>query len=424
MVVSFLLACADPASVVSAETAEPAADTDAATEDPLPDTGEVANDPPIDVGTIGDQELDDSWIFSAEVIHEIALELPQATIDALAADPYTYAEASVTIDGEVMDPVGLRLRGKIGSFRDLGGKPKFKIDFNQYVEDQRFYGLETLSLNNSIVDCSYLKEAIGYRMFEAAGVAASRTGFAEVTVNGAAYGLYVVVEVPDDRFLRRHWADPSGRLYDGKYVWYGGYSYTLLDFGDGVDSLFQLEEGLDVGNADIVAVSEAMAASWGLPSWEADMASVIDWDVHHRMWAVEQWIGQNDGYSLNTNNYRVYFDPSDGLADMIPWDLDYSFLYDHQWGLSWSSTRGNLTYGCLQDAACVATHQAVMAEVLEAIEAADPVAQFDAMVAVIADSGASDPRRECATSSVTDTQAYVRGWLEDQNVQMRTWWGL
>ena len=393
-------------------------------EDTAEEVDEAPAEPPVDVDVIEDQELDDSWIFSHELIHEIELVLSDASVASLGTDPYTYVEGSVSIDGVLLDPVGVRLRGKIGSFRDLSGKPKFKIDFNQYVEDQRFWGHETLSLNNSIVDCSYVKETIGYRLFEAAGVPASRTGYATVSVNGAPYGLYVLVEVPDDRWLRRHYLDPTGRLYDGKYVWYGGSSYQLLDFGNGVDTLYQLEEGEDIAHADIIAVSDTLAAAWGQGDFEGDMASVLNWDRHHRMWAVEQWIGQNDGYSLNTNNYRVYFDPLDGLADLIPWDLDYSFLYDSDWGLSWWSTRGNITYGCLQDAACVASHQAVTAEVLDAIVDADPLAHFDSLVELIEDEVAADPRRECSDAYVASYQAYVRSWIEGQDAVMRSAWGL
>jgi spore coat protein CotH len=354
----------------------------------------------------------------------VDLTLPAASRDALFADPYTYVEASVTFDGELMDPVGVRLRGKIGSFRDLNGKPKFKVDFNQYVPTQRFHGLETIALNNSIVDCSFLKEVMAYALFEAAGVAASRTGFAQVTVNGASYGLYVLTEVPDDRFLKRAWAEPDGNLYDGKYVWYGGYDYTLLDFGIGVDDLFQLEEGADVGHADVHAVSDAVIAHRGELTWYEGMAEVLDWGVFHRMWAVEQWVGQNDGYSLNTNNYRVYFDPATGLANFIPWDLDYSFLYDWEWGMNWAYPRGQITAYCLANPSCAEAQRAVVSEVLDVAEALEMVSLFDEMATLLYTAAAADPRRECSMDSLAYEQAEVRAWLGAQNNEMRAWWGL
>jgi hypothetical protein len=397
-------------------------DTTAPDTDTAPDTG--VPEPEVTEEEIGDQVLEDDWIFALDVIHEIEITLPEASVSTLDADPYTYAEGSISFDGEEIPLVGVRLRGKIGSFRTLSGKPKFKIDFNQYITDQRFYGLETISLNNSVVDCSYIKEHIGYALFEAAGVPASRTGLAQVSVNGAPYGLYTIIEVPDDRFLRRHYDDSSGNLYDGKYVWYGGYSYTLLDFAEGHDDLFQLEEGTDVGHADITGVSTVLAASAGTPGYYAATSEVVDWPLLHRMWAVEQYVGQNDGYGLNTNNYRVYFDPADGRADLFPWDLDYSFLNDSDWGLSWSSPSGRLLYYCIFDATCAAAQRAVVSEVLTVAAERDLVGLLDELTPFIDDAARSDPRRECSESSIASAQAGVRAWLVAKDASMRSFWGL
>jgi hypothetical protein len=403
------------------DTSDTAVDTDTTP----PDTGPADTEPPpVTEEVIGDHTLEDDWIFAYDVIHEVEITLPEASVTALGLEPYTYTEASVTFDGETIPLIGVRLRGKIGSFRELSGKPKFKLDFNQYVEDQRFYGLETLSLNNSVADCSYIKEHISYALFEAAEVPASRTGIARVWVNGSPYGLYSIVEVPDDRFLKRHYAEPDGNLYDGKYVLHDD-GYTLLDFAENNDILFQLEEGTDVGHEDIVGVSAALLASAGTSEYYAVTSEVVDWPLLHRMWAVEQFVGQNDGYGLNTNNYRVYFDPRDGLADLIPWDLDNSFLNDSSWGLSWYSPSGKLLLGCVIDnEVCGKAQQAVVAEILDVAIKRDLVTLLDELVLLIDDDAQSDPRRECAASSIATEQATVRAWLEAQDAAMRTFWRL
>jgi hypothetical protein len=419
----------DPAPVPPiAETTDrtdtqPAQDTGSTDTEPEPEP-EPEAEPIVTEETVPDQELDDIWIFSRQTIHQIELTLPQASVDGLFADPYVYVTADVTFDGEAVDNVGVRLRGKIGSFRDLNGKPKFKIDFNQFVEDQRFWGLETISLNNEVVDYSYLKEPLAYALFEAVGVPASRTGFAEVQVNGQPYGLYVIIEVPDDRFLLRTYDDPTGNLYDGKYVWYGGYDYTLLDFGKGVDELYQLEEGTDVGNTDIIQISETLLASWGQPSFYSDMSEVLDWDEFLRELAVEQWIGQNDGYCLNTNNYRVYFNPSTGLAEIVPWDFDYSFLYDWQWGMDWHSPRGRLCYACVIDPECKDAWQRAVKDVLKAADDLNMVTMFDEMKALIEEAALNDPRREGSWNSVLAEQEEVRLWLQQRGHEIEVEWAL
>jgi hypothetical protein len=391
---------------------------------PDDDSGQGAPPPTVDDLSIGDQDPVEPTIFSQDVLHTIDISLSGTSQARLWDDPYTYVTGDVEIDGVALDEVGVRLRGKIGSFRTLDGKPKFKLDFNRFVSGRRFHGLESLSLNNSVVDCSYLKEPLGYAVFEAIGAPASRTSYAQVTVNGADYGLYVVVETQDDRYLKERWADGSGNLYDGKYVWYGDRDYVLLDFGQGTDALYQLEEGDDVGHADITAVSEAYLAHAGRPDFYAAMGEVLDWEQVHRVWAGEQYVGQNDGYCLNQNNYRVYFDPEDGRADWIPWDLDYSFLRASDWSRSWSTPNGNLARACFSDPTCRARHREVVAEVLDTVDSLDlrgMAAQLDALTADAAD---ADPRRECWSYEIDNSRAWVEDWLDDRADVVRAQWEL
>ncbi|HNC98714.1 MAG TPA: CotH kinase family protein, partial [Myxococcota bacterium] len=336
----WLLACYDPTPFPIE-----ASSLDSSPVVPLPFSSEEALE--------GPEERADAWIFSNDIVHQIEIHLGDAGRSALDADPRTDAAAEVWYDGEPMGTVGLRLRGKIGSFRTLAGKPKFQIDLNQFVPEQRFYGLEGLSLNNLVVDCSAIKEPIAYRIFEEAGVPSLRTAYAQVTLDGVYYGLYLVVETPDDRYLDRVFEHPEGNLYDGKYVWYGGYNYTLLDFRTELVELYQLEEGTDVGHADLQALTTAVETNWGTDNFMLGLTPYLRWDEYLMELAVEQLVGHNDGYALNTNNYRIYFDPSNGRAQMLPWDFDYAFLVDSSWGMSWSTPRGLLASGCYADPLCL-----------------------------------------------------------------------
>ncbi len=375
--------------------------------------------------TIGDQLLDDSWIFSFDQIHEINIKLDNDAWNALFNDPYEYVIGEVTVNGDTLSEVGVRLRGKVGSFRELSGKPKFKIDLNRFIEDQRYWGLETLSLNNSVVDCSFIKETLGYQVFEAAGVPASRTAYAYVSVNDAPYGLYVWVETPDDRFLKRHFTDPSGNLYDGKYIYYPNTgAYQMLDFGEGVDHRFGLEEGTETNNAEIREISAQYKASRGRTIYHEAMSDEINWEALFRMWLAEQWVGHNDGYCLNTNNYRVYFDPVTGLGEMIPWDLDYGFLHDYQWGMNWEYPAGNLAYECFNNAACVFAMRPVAQEFVKTMESIDWVARVDTLTEFIDTPSNADPRKECLYTSGVRERARLRNWAEHRTKYLKAFWNL
>lgn len=380
------------------------------------DTGEPVDDPAADAA------FQTAW-FSADQVHEVAITLADDAEQGLGTDPYTYVRADAVFDGERLVGVGLRLRGKIGSFRTLSGKPKFKFDFGEFDAGRTWHGLDGLALNNEVVDCSYLKEPMGYAVFRAAGVAAPRTGYAHVMVNGEDYGLYVTVEVPDARFLAdRFPGNDAGPLYDGKYVYYADGSYTLLDFDIGVDDLFQLEEGEDDGNQHIVDLSAAIAGA--TDGFGAALDARVDWDELHRALAVEQWIGHIDGYAMNRNNYRVYFRPSDDRMVIVPWDFDYAFLEDSAWGMSWHSPTGTLAARCWQDPACIADQGEGMRAVVDSVDTDALLASFDAQQALIAGAAAADPRKECPKAEIPRDQQAVRDWIAGRSASMRAYWGL
>jgi len=364
--------------------------------------------------------------FSDTVVHEVAITLSEDARRSLTADPYAFATASaVSFDGEFVMDAGIRLRGKIGSFRTLSGKPKFKIDFGEFVDGQELHGLKAMALNNEVVDCSYVREPVAYAVYRDAGVPAPRTGFTHVTVNGEDYGLYVAVEVPDGRFLAdRLPGDDDGQLYDGKYAYYEDGSYTLLDFDLGVDSLYQLEEGEDNGNQDIFEMTASIEAASASGSFGAGLDGAVDWDEIHANFAVEQWLGHIDGYAMNRNNYRVYFRPSDGKMIIMPWDLDYAFLEDYAWGMSWSAPSGSIARLCWQDPACLGAQADGMRAVLDTIDTEATLGRIDAMTALIHDDAVADPKRECGKREITMEQEAVRAWAATRSDAMRSWWQL
>ncbi len=423
-----LLACSSDPVVVGDSGHDPVVVDDSAPVDSGdPDTGDSAEpvEPLVTEEGVGDYTAENDWIFDDSFVHRVDIQLSEDSFSLLRSLPYDWAPADVTIDGVEAPDVGVRLRGKIGSFRTVDNKPKWKIDFNQYRDGRDFYGLEHLSLNNSVVDCSYLKEKLGYAIVGMAGLPTLRTSFASVYVNGVDYGLYIILETPDKAWLERNYADPNGNFYDGKYLYdYTTGSYTLLDFVDSVDDYFQLEEGTDVGHADIFALTAANTAGAGSGQYETVTGAVVDWERLHTHLAVEQWIGHNDGYALNTNNYRVYFDPADSLMDMAIWDLDYAFLEDSWWGMSWANPRGVLAAGCWADMDCKAKQREAVSTVIGRIDTAALDLELDRWETLTNDLAYSDPRRECSVENVATYRQWLQDWLPYRTGYMKTAWGI
>jgi spore coat protein CotH len=384
--------------------------------------GNVQHDATVQSHALPDQtNTDEAWLFDDTLIHEVAFTLDAQDLTDLQDLPFEKVVAEVTIDGHYVDEVGVRLRGKIGSFREVYEKPKWKIDFNFVQPGRRFFGLESLSLNNSVADCSYLREKLAYAVYAEAGLVVPRMTWATVTVNGENYGLYQVVEHPDDRFLNRVMANPMGNLYDGKYLWDGGWDTTMLDFDSNV-GLMPLEEGIDVGSADVQAVADAIANAALTQTWLETTAPVVDWDNVHRMLAAEQYVDQWDGYALNTNNYRVWIHPDTGLMQLVPWDLDLAFP---EWAwLTWDDPAGVLAIGCFNDDACMAEHQTYVDDLVSTVEVIDwdiPLTEWHELTI---DSAMQDPRKECDDNDIAPERNFLMDYMITRPAEMRAEWRL
>ena len=228
-----------------------------------------------------------------------------------AESPYTYVEATATLDGEVFDAIGIRKKGLLGS--DNVAKPSLKLNLDWVDGDSSYLGKDMLTLNNANQDPSYLDQCLGYGLFTGAGVPAPRCSFAHVTVNGEELGLYVHVESIRRDLWPHHFDDASGNHYEG----------TLSDFRDGWLDTFQAKDGNSDDRSDLQAVVDALAA----PDDQllTELGAVVDLDEFYSYWAIEVLTGHWDGYASATNNFHVYHDPSTDQFAFVPWGIDALF---------------------------------------------------------------------------------------------------
>jgi spore coat protein CotH len=125
-----------------------------------------------------------------------------------------YVRADFWFDGEPYKNVAIRPKGmsSLMSGRESGRMP-LKVDFNFFNFAQNFRGVKKLNLNNGFSDPSFIRETIGYELFEQMNLPTPRRAFADVWVNDTHLGLYTIVEQVDKTFLRRNFANPEGNLY-------------------------------------------------------------------------------------------------------------------------------------------------------------------------------------------------------------------
>ena len=254
----------------------------------------------------------------------LAEVLGSGCLDGPTPSPFTWFHASVTVGGTVpsvsLDDVAVRKKGFLGSL-DFA-RPSLKLKFDKYVAGQEVAGMERLTLNNDKQDPSKIAQCLTYGLFRAAGVPAPRCGFAHVTVNGQDLGVYTSVEPVKKAFLRQHFADAGGNLYEG----------TLSDFREGWTATFDKKTNeSQPGHPDLDAAAAALDASFQQPDDQALAALEPFFDVNRFLtfWAVEAMTTHQDGYTSNTNNFFVYADPSPGGQGrfvFMPWGADATFL--------------------------------------------------------------------------------------------------
>ncbi len=229
----------------------------------------------------------------------------------LTADPYTVFPATITIDGERIENVGVRMKGFLGSVNRT--RPSLKVSFDEYLPGREVHGLERMTLNNNQQDHSQLDTCLAYQVFRAAGVPAPRCNWAHVTVNGQDLGTYSHVESVRRRFLAHHFADTSGNLYEGQ----------VSDLRPGWIENYEDKPGNDLDRSDLGALAAAFTTDdAGLL---AAVDPVLDVDAFLSFWAAEQLVGHWDGYAGNRNNYYLYRDPATGRFHFLPWGPDAAF---------------------------------------------------------------------------------------------------
>ncbi|HEX5711968.1 MAG TPA: CotH kinase family protein [Solirubrobacterales bacterium] len=332
-------------------------------------------------------------IYDPSTVNVIEMTLPEAEIQKLEADPFTYVKGgTVTFtptDGtpppggkgtptHSFSNVEIKLKGKPqGSFEDLGGKAAFKLKFKKA---EPFFGLRKLTLNNMTQDPSMVHETLAYTAFRAAGVPASRSGYSYVWLNGENYGLHLNLESLDTVSLPKifgtEFDDEAQHLYEANE--YGA------DFYPGAEPRFEVDEGPDetpADTADLTALIDAVDAAAPTGAIPPSLAALVDLGQMTRMWGVEKYIGHWDGYAgvgipgqegfndHRPNNYYLYSDLS-GRFQMLPWGTDQAWDVGDTGGvpMPFDGQDGRLFDLCLEDDDCAGLFSTGVANALGAIE--------------------------------------------------------
>jgi hypothetical protein len=342
--------------------------------------------------------------FGAKII-ELAFTVDAAAKRSLAAAPDTEVPATMTFKdasgADKTSDVMIHIKGQKGSQRPFDDKPAFKV---KLVKDDRFFGLEHLTLNNMVQDPTMVREALGYQVYEAAGVKVPVTGYARLTVNGQPYGLYLLVETPDAQFLKRRFGDDRGILYEGAYG---------VDLRAGDEEKFELHEGTDAGRAKLEALVRALDAPGDAVFYGA--SAQVDTAPFLAMIAAGALLDDWDNY-YESNNYRIYWNPSARRWVFIPTGIDQTFGGD---ATTVFGSSGLLFQKCLASERCTKAYADAVRDVAGRFERLGLAAKMDDLLSVIGEAARADPKKPYDAATMISARDAMRAFIARRPNEVR-----
>ncbi|MCC6619707.1 MAG: CotH kinase family protein [Deltaproteobacteria bacterium] len=343
----------DTSSTDTSSTDVPSTDT-SSTDVPSADVPS-ADVPSTDTVTPAPSTWEERFDHVLPIDHVVALTLDFAPGDwtALLLDWQTKHEkvvypAAFGFDDEALAKVGVRLKG-LNSLNvpesgpiDPTARYPLKIDFNR-LGGPRFHEVDELALNTSGNDASRMRERLTASLYEALDVAAPRIAWADVTIDGAHVGLYVLAQVIDKRFLKERFGEDEhaddGNLYKCVYNDFGACALGWLGpdpasyvratgCAPGYDRcglVLQTNEDDPTLNdyADLVTFLDVLNNTPD-ETFASALAEVFDVDHFLRLAAVAYATSNFDSYFGKGHNFYLYR-RADGRFQMIPWDFDLAY---------------------------------------------------------------------------------------------------
>lgn len=251
-------------------------------------------------------------LFRPGPLRKFQVEVRGQELERLRRNDREYVRCSVRVGDEVVRDVGVHVKGAAGSRRGFDDRPALTLNFDKFVPDQRFHGLEKLHLNNSVQDGSLLCENICGELFRRAGVPAPRANVVRMELNGRDLGLYVLREGFDKEFVKQYFPDAKGNLYDGGFLRDVDAELTKL-FGNKSRAQPELK-------ALVAATKEPDPAK----RWQR-LQELLEVERFISYCALQVMCWDWDGYPMNRNNYKLYWDRNSGKITFFPHGMDQMF---------------------------------------------------------------------------------------------------
>lgn len=280
---------------------------------------------------------------SRRMMSELFANKPMAVQAGLGDDGTPmYVESTVKFGGRSWNHVGLRFKGHStlsGSWSWGTNKMSYRLNFDKFedeypqINNQRFWGVKKLSLNNNLGDYSVMREMIASKAFTDFGVPTSHRAFYEVVLDYGegpkSLGTYTVVEIPGSELMKDKFGNGGGNLYKPEPA-QGGLDVRgpamFLNEGEPNSETFEKKSNeLSSDWSDVISTIEALNRTPNNSvAWRSDLEAYFNVDGFLKWLAANTVLSCGDSYGGAPHNYYLYGDESkNGLLNWIPYDLDW-----------------------------------------------------------------------------------------------------
>ena len=237
---------------------------------------------------------------------------------------------------EVIDEIGFRLRGNTSRSAD---KKSFKVSFNSFKSNQKFYGLEKLNLNGEHNDPSIMRSKLCWDFCNQLELPSSRANHIELYVNDAYKGLYINVEHIDEEFIKLRMPNTGGNLFKCLYpadlVYLGGDPVQYENLAPWGRQAYDLKTNTTENDYSRLAYFINVLNNTPTNDFKCAIEEIFDVDSYLKAIVMDVLTSNWDGPIINKNNFYLYHDPVLDKFTYIPFDLDNTLGIDF-FGVDWA----------------------------------------------------------------------------------------
>ena len=261
-------------------------------------------------------------LFNEDIVGTIEITVSENNWQKILDDPTAeeYVEASINVNGEVYNNVGIRAKGN-SSLSSVASSDSerysLKVDFAQYDSNQTFYGLEKINLNNNFSDTTQMKEFVSYELMEQLGIVTPAHSYVKVNVNGEYYGLMLAVEEIGEAYAKSNYGSTEGFIFkpedDGSDL-----AYVSDDKSNysGIFNEVKMNKKTAENNSNVINMMKEIS--------EGDTSS-LDVDQIARYFALNTALVNMDSYQGSFKHNYYLYENGEGTFSIIPWDYNMAF---------------------------------------------------------------------------------------------------